>query len=58
MQNVVETLAKRRSGGNHLERFNEPGLLSILELSSEFIPGSLRHQTTILSGDLASNRDD
>jgi hypothetical protein len=51
VQDVVEALAEGRPGGDHLQGLDEPGLLTTLELV-QLIPGSLRHQGTILTADL------
>jgi hypothetical protein len=40
VEDVVDPLAKRRSGRNHLERLDETGLLTTFELR-ELIPGTL-----------------
>ena len=44
VKDVVDALTERRSGGHHLQCLDEPGLLATLELASELIPSTLRHE--------------
>ena len=44
MQDVVDALAQRRARGHHLQRPDDPGLLSRLELLFELFPGTRRHE--------------
>ena len=43
VEDVVDPLTECRAGGDHLQSFDQPGLLTTLELC-ELITGSLRHQ--------------
>src|SRR4051812_24602889 len=51
VEDVVQALAERGAGRDHLQRLDEPGLLTALELV-ELIPGSLRHRDDSTRGSL------
>ena len=50
VDDVVDPLAQRGPGRDHLERLDEPGLLARLELLFELFPGTWRHTDPILPG--------
>ena len=52
VEDVVEALAERRPGRDHLKRLDEPGLLTALELDGELIPSTLRHLARFYQGPL------
>src|SRR5215218_2889087 len=57
VDDVVDSLAQRRPGGDHLECLDEPGLLARLELLFELFPGTWRHTDPILPGFAVFFRD-
>ena len=52
VEDVVDALAQRRPGRDHLQRLDEPGLLTALELDGELIPSTLRHLARFYQGPL------
>ena len=50
VEDVVDPLAQRGAGGDHLQRLDEPGLLARSEISSRLFPGTWRHTDAILPG--------